>query len=164
MRSRRTLNILLLVVAIVVAVFMYKRYRIAPNITERSVVFQTPSGLDSLDSFLDKNVMVVFYAGWCGTCHKEIPEIVAQYKLLKEHNIEVIGLTDDTPQIVEKFTTAFDVPFPMHKLEGSMHDIDIYTLPTLFVMNTKGEIVFEHVEYMDWKNPEEVNKVLNSVK
>ncbi len=162
--SKRVVNILFLVVAIVVGLFMYKRYRIAPDIAEKRVVFQTANGLDSLDSFLETNVLVVFYAGWCGTCHKEIPEIVAQYGLLKENNIEVIGLTDDTPQIVEKFRTSYQVPFPMYKLQGSLHDIDIYTLPTLFVMNTNGEVVFEHVEYMDWKNPEEVNKVLNSVK
>lgn len=162
--GKRIFQILLLVSAILVALFFYKRYRIAPNIAEKRVVFNTPNGLDSLGSYLDDNVLVVFFAGWCGTCHKEMPGIVKAYPLLHENGIEVIGLTDDRPSAITSFQSRYNPPFGLYQLEGTLHDIDIYTLPTVLLMNTEGKIVFEHVEYMDWNNQNEVQRVLDSVK
>ncbi|MCB0761342.1 MAG: redoxin domain-containing protein [Flavobacteriales bacterium] len=162
--KKRITNTVLLVILVAVAAFYFKRYRIAPNIAEKRVVFQTPHGLDSLDSFLDKNLVLIFYAGWCGTCHREMPGLVQAYAKLKEANFEVIGLTDDREEVIDKFRSNYGIAFPMYKLSGTLQDVGVYTLPTTFVMNSKGEVVFEHVEYMDWTDPAVVQEVIQSAR
>jgi MinD superfamily P-loop ATPase len=46
----------------------------------------------------------------------------------------------------------FDAPFGLHPLKTTLKKNGIFTLPTTYVINKKGEVVFKKVEELDWSD------------
>jgi peroxiredoxin len=143
--------------------FYYIRYKTAPDITSKSIVFDTAAGIDSLDSYRGQDLVLVFFASWCGPCMREMPDLISVYPELQAKGVEVIGLTDDPPGKLNLVKEKFQPPFDLFKIDGDFKKIGIYTIPTIIVINKKGEVVFEHVDVINWKDPSIINEIVSSL-
>jgi peroxiredoxin len=108
------------------------------------------SGADvTLSSFAGTNIILNFYATWCGPCRIEMPGLV---KLQQTHSADlvVIGILmfDDNVAGVPAFAKEFGVTYPL--LDGNNHtDLEdaygpVNGLPRSVVIGRDGKIAAIH--------------------
>jgi hypothetical protein len=70
-----------------------------------------------------------------------------------------ITLTDDSFEKIERFKAATGSTFDYYKLNKSLKENEIHSIPTAYIINKKGEVVFSHVGNYSWNTPETIKKI-----
>ena len=156
MSKRQTYNILVIAIFALIGMYLFNKYKVAPKIdvTNLEVVDSTSAKFD-IKSLKGKKVIVSFYASWCPDCIKEL-KALNEIKKEKLKDIEVLAITDETLEKLISFKNKKQYPFTFLKLSKSFNDLKIYSIPTVYLLNKKGEIVFQKVGYINWKDESEL--------
>jgi len=105
----------------------------------------------SLSDFRGKVVVLNFWATWCPPCRAEIGDFVEVFNSYKNKAVQFIGISDDEISALEKFVSDYEINYPI-LLDGSVDRImskwDISAIPTTFILNGNGEIMFKNVGMM----------------
>ncbi len=125
----------------------------------------------SLSSYSGKVVILDFWATWCPPCRKGIPDLIELKKKYKD-KIEIIGLSVDemsrnTKSKVVPFIKEYGINYPI--VYADMKVVQGYgginSIPTSFIIDTKGNIVQKHVGLAPKQTlEEEINKALKNGK
>jgi thiol-disulfide isomerase/thioredoxin len=101
-----------------------------------------------LSDYKDKVVVLDLWATWCGPCRLEIPHLVELQNEYGGKNVEVIGLTTESPQTdgqkVRDFAKEFNINY---KLGWARADVAMAlmngssSIPQTFVIAPGGRIV-----------------------
>ena len=156
MSKRQTYNVLIIAIFALIGMYLFNKYKVAPkiDIANLEVVDDTSAKFD-IKSLKGKKVIVSFYASWCPDCLKEL-KALNQIKNDKLSGVEVLAITDETMEKLISFKTKKQYPFTFLKLSKSFNDLKIFSIPTVYLLNTKGEIVYEKVGYINWENEAEL--------
>jgi peroxiredoxin len=105
----------------------------------------------SLSDFKGKVVVINFWATWCPPCRAELPDFVEVSNSYKGSNVQFIGISDDDVSALKKFADDYGIEYPT-LLDGSLDRImpewGISAIPTTFILNGNGEIMFTNVGMM----------------
>lgn len=129
---------------------------IVPDIEFTSYTYK-PEGMQAskLSEITADYYLVVFAAGWCPHCTKELPKLAEIYPSLKEKNVEVllVSLDGDTKGFAQ---FAGGLPFAsttdLQKWESSFaEDYQVYATPSYFMMDKNRKLLIkpkdsEHVK------------------
>lgn len=116
----------------------------------------TPDGrtVSLADFHGQKNIVVAFWASWCGPCRLEMPDLARFYK--RHHtdssDFEVLAVSiDHEPKDAEEFAAGQKLRFPvlLDSNERMADDYGVYSIPTMFVINKNGKITYGHSGYSD---------------
>ena len=109
-----------------------------------------------LSDYKDKVVVLDLWATWCGPCRLEIPHLVEMRNEYADKNVEVIGLTTESPQTdadkVRDFAREFKINY---KLGYARADVaqslmnGTYSIPQTFVIAPGGRIVTKFRGFSD---------------
>jgi len=96
-----------------------------------------------------RRVAIYFSAHWCPPCRRFTPSLVAFYNDLKEQekSFELIFVSLDRDEasfkayMTEEKMPWLAVPFGSDKIPGLKEKFGVATIPTLVVINEKGEVV-----------------------
>lgn len=141
--TKRILITILLFSVIALAVNFKKS---VPNVT-----FTTLKGqVLSLDALHGKTVVVTFWVTDCASCLKEIPLWLDLYSRYHAQGLEIIGVSMyyDPPNQVIEFLKQYKLPYLMTlDISASFAKAfgGVNVTPTTFLLNQKGEIVWQKV-------------------
>jgi thiol-disulfide isomerase/thioredoxin len=104
-----------------------------------------------MTQYQGKTLFINFWATWCRPCIEEMPSIQGAMEIMKNENIEFLFATDETREQVEKFRQRYNFPFQYVQTE-SYQSYGIMVLPTTFIFNKEGKLVFSETGYRKWDN------------
>jgi thiol-disulfide isomerase/thioredoxin len=123
-----------------------------PNLTEAAPNFEleTLSGDKiKLSDLRGKNVLVNFWATWCGPCRDEMPDLEKFYQDYKDNNLEVLAVNltsnEHKQENVNEFVETFELSFPvLLDADGTVAEqYQIYYIPTTYFINKEGIITLK---------------------
>lgn len=88
-----------------------------------------------------KDVLVVFWATWCPTCQKELPELQALYEKHRGRGFEILALSIDADRFtVEEFWKDHDYRFPVAMRAPAHVQLfgPIKAIPALYLIDRRG--------------------------
>jgi len=124
------------------------------------------NGLDGnahqLSDHAGKVVLVSFWATWCPECIFEMPSLQALSKALPNDEFIILGINvGEDQKLVRSFVEEHRVTFPI-LLD---HDLAVYKkwpvlgVPTSFVINQQGKIVYSVIGAIEWLSPATISKI-----
>jgi peroxiredoxin len=141
---------LAILAAIAIGLYFYNKYNVAPqiDISKIEVVDQDTNRFD-ITSLKGQKVIVSFYASWCPNCLDELKEINA-IKNSRLSDVTVLCITDESIEKLVAFQDKTQYPFTFVTLTNNFNTFGIFSIPTTYLLNTKGEVVYDKVGYIDW--------------
>lgn len=143
-----------LFIGLILVAFYVWRYRVAPVIEVTEINVKANGSSASLVEIEQGDLLVNYYARWCGECMAEMTTLEALHASGK---VKVVGLTDDTLEEIAFVRQKFKITFPIYQLVGTLKDEGVYTIPTSYLINAKGETVKSFVGAEKWVSEEMMN-------
>jgi peroxiredoxin len=121
----------------------------APNFSATTLDGRTVS---LADFHGQKNIVVAFWASWCAPCRLEMPALAKFYK--RHHtdssDFEILAVSiDREPKDAEEYAAGQKLGFPvlLDSHEKMADDYAVYSIPTMFVVDKNGKIIYGHSGY-----------------
>ncbi|MEN8153762.1 MAG: TlpA disulfide reductase family protein [Acidobacteriota bacterium] len=136
-------KILLIIILIIIPIFVSAQVSEPVNFSAGDIKGNTIE----LDEYKGKVVILDFWATWCPPCRREIPNLKEIYKTHKNDKFEIISIA------LERKPKDFAINFVKEWKMDWVHIIDmqkgreiakkykIMYIPTMYIINKKGEIV-----------------------
>jgi len=140
-------------VLLFVAFYFFKKYKLAPdlNLHHLELVDLQNKKVNLTDSTGQKTLLC-FGASWCGPCRQELRSVELMKKTeLKD--VRVIFISDEPMEYVQAYYEETGYDFEWLKLQFPFSQIGVNSIPTSYLLNTKGKIVKKTVGYVDWEDP-----------
>ena len=115
-----------------------------------------------MSDFKGKVVIVNFWATWCPPCRKEMPSMQRAWEVLQKEGIAMLAINvgEDSDQIFS-FTAEYPVEFPliMDKDSNVARQWRVRGLPTTYIVNPAGKIVYQAIGDREWDSDEIMNQI-----
>jgi peroxiredoxin len=138
---------------ILVLLYQYQKYRVAPKQDIVNMVCNDTLGKPiNVSSFKNKKIILTFFATWCGDCLREMKQLDETMKNnLKD--VQVIAISDEPMEKITHFAQKKKYNYTFLQLPKPFATIDIYAIPVTYLINTKGEVIYSKVGAINWKDP-----------
>lgn len=113
----------------------------------------------SLNQYEGKTVFINFWASWCKPCIDEMPSIKEAQKILQNPDIIFLMASGETPEQILEFSKAHDYNFNYVRIDNS-EEMNVQTLPTTFIFNSKGDRVFSETGRRKWNEKSNIDTIL----
>jgi peroxiredoxin len=144
----------------------------------RAVDYELPDvngQMQSLDQYQGKWVVVNYWATWCGTCMKDLPDLVDMHENNKDKDIVVVGVNFESisEEQLKLFVEKKSIPYPVLRSEPVRVTAlgEVPALPTTYIIDPDGNVVAGEVglvsrqdleDYIASKKAEKVTASRNS--
>lgn len=100
-----------------------------------------------------KPLVLDFWASWCSSCRAEMPKVIELYNQYQD-KITIVGISlDKSLADAQKYTQKNFIPYPnLYDGDGKVTGLyGIHGIPSLVIINAKGEIVKRNASLEDVK-------------
>lgn len=158
MNARKSYILLFIFIAGVAGLYLFNKYRVAPSLKLQSLELSDEQGnpVSLAEESKGQKTIVSFYASWCGDCIKELKNLDA-VKNAALPDVKVLALTDEPVEKLSAFKNKTQYPFTFLKLKKNFNDLQIFSIPVVYLLNARGELVYEHVGYVNWQDASTLN-------
>jgi len=99
--------------------------------------------LHKLSDYRGKNVMLIFWATWCGPCVMEVPHLIALRNLIGKDQLEMLAVSYENPRLVKSFARKKNINYTVISTDISRLPSpynSIRSLPSGFIIDPDGNI------------------------
>ncbi|MCG6895674.1 MAG: TlpA family protein disulfide reductase [Thiocapsa sp.] len=109
-----------------------------------------------------KPVILNFWATWCPPCRAEMPSMQRAHERVAGEGIAVVAVNvGEDAETITRFLTEMEVDFPI-PMDVDSRVVQAYPvkgLPTTFVIDPEGRLVFTATGEREWDDPGLLDKV-----
>lgn len=116
-----------------------------------------------IKQYAGKTLFINFWATWCKPCIQEMPFISEAQTFLQKENIIFLMASDESAEQIAEFKNANKFNFNYVRIENSA-EMNIGALPTTFIFNGKGNLVFSETGMRKWNAQANLDLILKIVK
>lgn len=134
-----------------------------------SIIFFDEKGEKySLDKFEGKTILLVFWATWCASCVKEMPDLDILQKDFRKLPFEIIPVSQDYQEVevVKKYYQDNNLRYlPIyHDSKNQLFKaFSIVGLPTAILISPEGKMLVSFVGYINWYDKEIRDIILENI-
>ena len=123
--------------------------------------------IHSLEQYKGKVIMLNFWATWCPPCRREMPSMEVLSQEMKDRPFVVIAVNEwESEEIVFPYLGQLDMfptfPILFDKSGALSQQYKVMGLPTTFIIDKEGKIVYRAIGGRDFNHPE-VRKILQQL-
>jgi peroxiredoxin len=102
----------------------------------------------TLQSLKGKVVLVNFWATWCPPCRKEMPDLDALYRNLKDRGLIVLAISDEDAAKVRPYIQEHNVSYPILLDPGRKVNeaFQVEGIPKSFVYDRNGKLAAQAID------------------
>ncbi len=110
----------------------------------------------SLADLHDKVVVINLWATWCPPCRAEMPFLEGLWKKFQDNDrVRVLCISKETLAEVRRDPLAESLTMPLYVFTSAVPpELDAEGLPTTYIFNREGRVVFGHTGIAKWDAPE----------
>ncbi len=134
------------------------------NVPDSVYFFDEKGEKRSLDQFEGKTILLVFWATWCASCVKEMPDLDILQKDFRKLPFEIIPISQDYQgiEVIQKYYKNYDIRYlPIyHDFKNQLFKaLSIISIPTAILISPDGKMLISFVGDINWYD-EEIRKVI----
>lgn len=96
----------------------------------------------SLRDYGGRNILIIFWATWCGPCLREVPHLIKLRKTVSEDDLAMLAISNERLDLVKKFAELakinYTVLIDQRNLPRPYNTIN--AIPSSFFVNPEGKI------------------------
>lgn len=120
------------------------------GITLSKIKLETLEGKTiDLSAYEGKTIFLNFWATWCGPCLQEMPSIEKTMNELNDPGIIFLFASEEEVDRIKNFKETRKFNFEYVRVLNTM-ELNILALPTTFIFNPNGDLIFNELGYRDW--------------
>lgn len=115
----------------------------------------------SLADFPGEVLFVNVWATWCGPCREEMPSMADLYREFGGQGLSMVAISSEDLQTVRSYAASKRYPFTILIDSESVlsQRFGISAIPTTFIVDRQGHLVYQHVGSNDWNSPDVRDKI-----
>lgn len=109
-----------------------------------------------LSDYRGQVVIINFWATWCPPCRDEMPSMQSAWEQLEQEGIYMLGINvGEDEDTIFQFTADYPVEFPllMDSDSSVINQWPVRGVPTTFVVDPKGQIIYRAIGGREWDDP-----------
>ena len=112
--------------------------------------------IQSLEQYRGKWLIVNYWATWCKTCVKELPDLVSTHNENKDNDIVVVGINFESinQDVLRRFVDEHAISYPilLSKPLPATPLGRVFALPTTYIIDPNGKLVAGEVGRVSQQN------------
>jgi len=126
-------------------------------------LFDLDNKVVRLDEYKGKTIFINFWATWCKPCIEEMPSIEKAQAIMSDKEVVFLLASSEPIEEIKEFNKTHKYKFKYVHLENG-ETLNIQALPTTFIINPKGNLVFSEMGSRNWDESENINLIKNITK
>jgi peroxiredoxin len=134
-----------------------KDYQTGPDIGQPAPTFQLEAlsgGVQSLQDYRGKAIILNFWATWCEPCREEMPSLESLYLRYKDRGLVVLGVSVDEEgwAPIQDFLKVIPVSFPvlLDQEQKVTELFETFRIPETFFIDPQGKVAAKVVGPQDY--------------
>lgn len=110
----------------------------------------------TISQYEGKAIIITFWATWCIPCRVEMPSMQRAWEQFEKGKVIMLGINvGEEADAISDFLDEVPVEFPilLDKDSSTMRQWYVIGLPTTYVVNPAGKIVYKAIGGREWDDP-----------